>query len=212
MKMKKIVSVLFSVLYVFTLFGCSSEKFIAYEDEYGHIVLSKDDPYFYYMEKYDSCISKDDALLEEVAKSIYISDENKDFEISNYKDGICINRYVGDDMDIVIPEYIDNKKVLKIGSTIIGTEDGESLMCASPFYDEYRAFELDTIYIPSGVKEISFGSLDFGKKIVVDKNNPYYYSFGGVLFSRKTKRILLIPYQLFYYRSVDFDDFSLSQV
>ena len=210
--MKKKLSILFSLLYVFTLFGCCSEKFIAYEDEHGHVILSGKDPYFYYMEKYDSYISKDDGFLKDVVQSIYISDENKDFEISNYKDGICINGYVGDDVDIVIPEYIDDKKVLKIGSAIIETEDGESLMCVSPFYDEYREFELDTIYVPSGVKEISFASLDFFKKIVVDKNNPYYYSVGGVLFSRKTKRILLIPYQFFYYRSVDFDKFSLSQV
>ncbi len=213
MKIKKIISVLLLLLFSFSLFGCESEQFVAYEDEYGHIIVSEDDPHFYYLEKYNFLVSNDNELMKKTADSIHPSIENEDFYVSNYKNGICINGYVGNDEDIIIPEYLDNKKVLKIGSQIIGFDDGsDDLLCMTPFYDEHRDFEIDTIYIPSGVKEISFASLDEGKRIVVDKNNPYYYSVGGVLFSRKTKKVLLIPYQLFYYRSVEIGEFSLSEV
>lgn len=212
MKIKKIISALLVLLILFSLFGCEKEKFVAYEDENGHIILSEDDPHFYYLEKYDDSVSRDIELMKKAEESMYIPDDNKDFYVSDYKDGICINSYMGDDEDVVIPEYIGGKKVIKIGCDIWYHEIDTGPMTVPPFYDEYRDFEIDTIFIPSGVKEISFASLDWGKRIVVDKDNPYYFSIGGILFSRETKKVLLIPYHLFFYRSVEIGNFSLDEV
>ena len=48
-------------------------------------------------------------------KKFYISEDAPDFEITDYKNGVCINRYIGDSDYVEIPETIDGKPVLKLG-------------------------------------------------------------------------------------------------
>ena len=44
----------------------------------------------------------------------YVSKEDKDWLISDYEDGVSVNKYLGEDKEIVIPETLDGKKVLRL--------------------------------------------------------------------------------------------------
>ncbi len=51
----------------------------------------------------------------------YISQDAPDFEITDYKDGVCINRYIGDEQVVEIPETIGGKPVIKLGMYCVRT-------------------------------------------------------------------------------------------
>lgn len=64
----------------------------------------------------------------------------------------------------------------------------------SVYFIDSNAFgyaEIDELYIPKSVEQISPGAFDSNKiqKIVIDKDNPYYYEKGNCVISRNTSRL-----------------------
>ena len=133
----------------------------------------------------------------------YISKMYKsgDFLVSDYNGGICINRYVGNEKDVVIPEKIDGKNVIKIGLYFERSWDDTSDGIDGSIYFQRNAFYetgVKSIYLPSGLKEIVMYSFYISEKntlksIKVSKENPYYLSVNGILFSKKPLKVLCIP-------------------
>ncbi len=169
-------------------------------DENGNAIFVEDVPYFGYIEQREW--DNDVAAFREYNDNSYLSEEyDGNYRISDYEDGVCIDRYFGEYEEVlVIPETIDGKKVVKLGSWRIFDENGESLGFANAFGCDNETLppEVKEIVIPSGVKDIVAYSFNgFGgnlKKITVAKDNPYYYSFAGMLFSKETNKLLYAPF------------------
>lgn len=143
-------------------------------------------------------VSEEDKKTEEYMDKIYEADN---FWVSDYKNGICINRYVGNEKDVVIPEKIDGKNVIKIGLYFERSWDDTADGIDGSIYFQRNAFYetgVKSIYLPSGLKEIVMYSFYISEKnslksIKVSKENPYYLSVNGILFSKKPLKILCIP-------------------
>ncbi len=119
------------------------------------------------------------------------------YYISDYKDGVCIRAYYGNEKHVIIPETIDGKKVVKIGIAYYSQEKFSDEM--AEYIDSKTAFEaqwndvdaynsfIESFYIPKYVREIDSHTFrDAGeklKKIEVDPENEYFKSSKGMLFS-----------------------------
>lgn len=129
----------------------------------------------------------DEYFANKYKKQMYVSKENSDWLISDYEDGVSINKYLGNDKDVVIPEKLDGKTVLRLDFNFIEQpddyiyNDGDSIL-----YHDHCAFDntnIESISIPSGVKEIRkrtftgiYGqSAPTLKKITVSNDNEYFY-------------------------------------
>lgn len=127
----------------------------------------------------------------------------KDYIITDYKDGICINKYCGDIKNgfIKIPEKLDGKKVVKLGSFL--NEKGKAVGVFSSVKGEFN------VELPKSVKEISKQAtqteynypvqdndyyVEYGQinDFVVSKENPYYMSQNGALYSKNQKWLLFL--------------------
>ncbi len=132
-----------------------------------------------------------------------------DYLITNYLDGICINRYVGSDNVINIPETLEGKPVIMLGEFVAETdEDGDSL-CAGAF----GGIDYCRLSISKNVKYIAyhvfydhyFNECDFDAEygnlyasIEIDRDNPYYVSEEKCIYSKDKKTVLYYnPYENF---------------
>ena len=174
-------------------------------DQDGDYLIFPMFPYFYYFDgcgnilnNYSISVPEADKRIEEYMSKMYTSG---DFWVSDYKDGICINRYVGKEKDVIIPEEINGKKVIKIGMYFERSWDDAAYGINCSKYGQKIAFnetEIESIYLSSNVKEIVMFSFYISEKntlksIKVSKENPYYFSAMGILFSKKPLKILCIP-------------------
>ena len=151
-----------------------------------------------------------------------------DFLFTDYKNGACLVKYTGNDENINIPETVNNKKVIAIGSYfewyIETTEyykgkyykDAYDMpLCYSPFSfrDCQKTTVVKSIYIPKYVKYISqiafnicgyyaynykveidtLKPINNPKKVLVSKENPYYSSKDGALYTKNMACLLYIP-------------------
>lgn len=91
-----------------------------------------------------------------------------------------IIRYVGNSMDVVIPESIDNIPVVSI--------DGNML----PNHVKKLNISKTVTHIQSESEEY-FEDAEILERITVDKENPVYYDLNGVLCGRKNKEIIRAP-------------------
>ena len=168
-----------------------------------------------------------EAMIESIEAREYYSNNKRrcgDYLITNYEDGVCINKYfkpwffeLFPDHSITIPDELDGLPVVKIGGYPVEDENtGVNMVSAFGGLNEY------TLIIPSTVKYIGssclwtctgIGSEDgeddntLPGKIVVDSNNKYYTSVDGALYT-KDKKTLLFDYRLnFYstYQSANYD-------
>lgn len=161
-------------------------------------------PYFNVIDKlyidYNKCIKKTDNsdlfdIVDEYEKTLRKAPDSPDFYITDYKNGVCINRYNGKDRNIVLPETLDGKKVIKIGADV--SVDESDVLYNLPFADR----EIKSITIPSTVKYIVLDALDCYNKsgedylesIYVDGDNPYYSSVDGILYNKDKTCLLQIP-------------------
>jgi len=166
-------------------------------DADGNIILVEDVPYYYYAEKV--FWEGDKEGVEEFNEKCYVSKENEDYVIYDYKDGVAISSYDGEGGDVVIPETLDGKKVVKLGcyqNNYFDFDDENEVFASAAFCDSSNTIQIKSIHIPSGVKEIvcyTFSTNGDSLKITVDEDNPYYYSFNGMLFSKATKKLLCAP-------------------
>ncbi len=198
--------VLFSLLILFVLFIFA--MFILFltakpedrmiptgaRDENGNIIIVEDIPYFCYIEK--AFWDEDPEEIKRFDNRIYQSKEYEEYFISDYKDGVCINRYRGKDKNLIIPETIDGKKVVKLGS--YHSPDIMDGYYATPALSSaFEKVDYSSIRIPSGVKEITADTftslLPELEEIVVDEQNPYYYSKNGDMYSKETGDLLVSP-------------------
>ena len=190
------------------LFSDDSPKEVIYDDN-GNLVFNKSSPYYEYVENFSS-----DEMIQKYVDSMYVSNDNPDYLISVYGDGVCINKYLGKEKSVFIPEEIDGKPVLKLGNYYLETDFGFRA------YSSFCFTRIESIYLPSKLKEIvnptffqinqlemypEDGWCDVGevdnslKNITVSKDNPYYISICGTLFSKTSYKVLCSP-QLPYYR------------
>lgn len=129
--------------------------------------------------------------------------ECDDFLITNYLDGICINRYVGFGKTVEIPETLDGKPVIMLGDFICD----EKYNGRTVFYGAFGGIDDCKIKIPSTVKYISCKCLrifsgmvdDISEKygnnfqsIEIDDNNPYYFSENNTIYSKDGKTLVYI--------------------
>ncbi len=214
--MKKIISIIISFLLLLNLSSC--KKYSKYEELEGYQEYISDcnagyeDIPYYYVH---------DSMSESVSARKYFKENSRrvgDFIITDYMDGVCINKYCGFLFgdDLIIPEEIDGKPVVKLGGYFEGgieTEDGDSKEIIGAFGGNVSI----TIHIPSTVKIITQEAISFGRGMIadedkyryvyiigfdVDKDNPYYCSSEsgyGNLYTKDMKTLL------FFCSSDDFE-------
>ena len=97
----------------------SMAAYLFYVPRYEKVVARNGDdlvfsniPYYYYSDGCGNILNNYSLPVPDVDKKIeeYISKMYKsgDFLVSDYNGGICINRYVGNEKDVVIPEKISD--------------------------------------------------------------------------------------------------------
>lgn len=127
-------------------------------------------------------------------KRVRKSKENPDWQISDCKGGVCIHKFTGKGMDIKIPETLDGEKVVKLGYDVYNGE--ADILLESPFENS----AVKTITLPSGLRDIVDGALiprcvnEHLARIEVSKDNPYYTSVDGILYTKDKSCLLYIPF------------------
>jgi hypothetical protein len=191
--MKKMCS-LFILIILFS--GCCGIVYnynvkVCYEEYISDCNNGYDDVPYYCVE--DSMINSDKA--QEYYK--YNNRRIGDFLITDYLNGVCVNRYFGDSSykTISIPESIDGKPVVKIGTYL----EGEKVIGA------FGGNTLVNIELPSSVKVISSVAIMSARWMIpedsrdeyvdisgftVDENNNYYATDNGSLYTKDFKTLL----------------------
>ena len=193
--MKKILIFMFILILAFSCSGCLYHVY--YKDltgykEYISDIKSgyKDIPYY--------CV-EDSMTNNNNAREYYIHNSRRvgDYLITDYMDGVCINKYYGNASyeTISIPQFIDDKPVVKLGAYL----DGEDVVGA------FGGNTLVKIKLSSSVKVISSVTIMSARWMIpedlryryvdicsfdVDENNKYYSSDNSSLFSKDFKTLL----------------------
>ncbi len=193
----------FLILFMFLLTSCNSKSDIPYNKQNGYEEYISDSDTGYEDLPYFNCMES----MEENEKAYDYYKNNKrrcdEYIITDYEDGVCINRYVGwrlgEDSLLEIPEELDGKPVVKIGGYPIDDSYTRGAFAGN------RDF---TIKIPSTVKIISNKTFLFYsgimpndaqdnftlvKKVEVSEDNPYYSSYDGALYTKDKKKLLFEP-------------------
>ena len=207
--MKKALSLVLSFAITISavlLSSCSEKDRTDYKNEEGYQEYISDcntgyeDVPYYYVQ---------DSMSESMSARKYFKKNCRrvgDFLITDYMDGVCINKYCGFLFgdDLIIPEKIDGKPVVKLGGYFEGdidTEDGYKEIIGA-----FGGNASVTIHIPSTVKIITQEAVSSGIGMIADedkykyvyiigfdvnKDNPYYYSSEcGNLYSKDMKTLL----------------------
>lgn len=136
------------------------------------------------------------------------------YTITDYEDGVCLNKInttPEDESEIKIPETIDGKPVVKIGSYIADDSVAfENIVLCNPFNGATDC----TVFLSSSVKYISKVALVYPRFMIedddknkyayitgfeVDSENPYYSSYEGTLFSKDYLKLLYLKENQSYY-------------
>lgn len=120
------------------------------------------------------------------------------FEYILLDDGtIEVTKYIGNDINVVIPEEIDGKIVTKIYALCFRNED-----------NRYNIYNIKNITISKNINEFTFSPFFNGENseasgclqelinlesIVVDKNNQIFASESGILFNKDLTKLLYYP-------------------
>ena len=120
------------------------------------------------------------------------------FEYILLDDGtIEVTKYIGNDINVVIPEEIDGKIVTKIYALCFRNED-----------NRYNIYNIKNIIISKNINEFTFSPFFNGENceasgclqelinlesIVVDKNNQIFASESGILFNKDLTKLLYYP-------------------
>lgn len=204
MSITKNITIIFSLLLLLTLSSCKDYTNYKNEEGYQEYISDcntgyEDVPYYF----------AEDSMTESASARKYFKKNCRrvgDFLITDYMDGVCINKYCGFLFgdDLIIPEKIDGKPVVKLGGYFEGdieTEDGYKEIIGA-----FGGNASVTIHIPSTVKIITQEAVWFDRGMIsdedkykyvyiigfdVNKDNPYYYSSEyGNLYSKDMKTLL----------------------
>lgn len=209
-------------LFVFFIIALISTMFLFTSCENNNIDYNID---YKSLEGYEEYISDSDKGYEDLpffnvvdsmeeseeAREYFIANSRQcgDYIITDYEDGVCINKYTRfiwnslDEITINIPETLAGKPVVKIGGYLkyddIGYGEEEIVVCA------FGGFRNCTLNLPKTLKVITKDSIrDYIgmipedtrdnyveiQEINVDENNPYYSSKDGELYSKDMKKLL----------------------
>ena len=179
-------------------------------DENHNAIINADIPYYGYIDHYDVTYSGAGAVTvaeyKEYSKTMYESDDGA-YLISDYKDGVCLNRYLGTEDTLIIPDKINGKKVIKIGGYIQKLDGDEDFLFMSAFSSQ----PVKSITLPKYVKEIADGVfrdpvfVDYFEpngrnefcleSVNVSEDNQWYSSENGFLYNKDKTILLEIPYK-----------------
>lgn len=210
MKVKNYFVFLISLMFLLT--SCNSKSNIPYNQQIGYAEYISDSNTGREGISYFNC---DEAMYSsERARNYYKNNKRRcgNYIITDYEDGVCINRYVGrkpaEDDVLEVPEELDGKPVIKIGGYPYQTkiDYGEYGIKEHTIVLGAFAGNRDyTLKIPSTVKMIGYRTFLFYsgmvpeenwdeytlvKNVVVSEDNPYYSSYEGGLYSKDKKRLL----------------------
>ena len=123
-----------------------------------------------------------------------------DYLITNYLDGVCINRYYGDDKTIEIPEKIDGLNVIKLGSFL----EDDVYGAFSDTWDCNLVIPKTVKYIDSEVLAMYIMMVDSPynnriKSVTIDEDNPYYCSIDSSIYTKDKKTLLFFNTDSCYY-------------
>ncbi len=220
--MKKILS--FSlVIFIFcncllSLGGCtdnnavSSQSYVQSEYEFteeGKIILYQDTPYYGFVDednqlcdRYATDKDGNDKLYACI-KKYETAEENSDFVVQDYFDGVSIVRYKGKSSTVEIPETLNGKSVIKIGGYLhnYGSDDEPLHIYRSAF----DCSQIKKIVLPKSVREIVYNSFhtvcysekdpsdDILETIEVSPENQYYSSDNGMLYNKDKSVLFCVP-------------------
>lgn len=159
----------------------------------------EDMPYFYVIDSMEES---------EEAREYFKANSRQcgDYIITDYKDGVCINQYLGrNTRSLSVPEMLDEKPVVKIGGYPIKSStdrlNGYEIIsafgglrdCSLNLPKNVKVITVDSIRSYSGLfEDEDRNKFPVFKGINVDKENPYYSSEDGVLYSKDKKKLLFI--------------------
>ncbi len=152
--------------------GCNHHiDYSNYKNEYGYSAYISDRN-----SGDETSFCKTQTSLEKSEKAVSFYENNNrqfnDFIITNYEDGICINRVLNPAWwDGKIPETIDGKPVVKLGCYM--NEQGEVVPFVNINNDSSTGL---SVFLPKTVKYIDEKCFSTKIEYNVDKDNPYYFS------------------------------------
>lgn len=200
MKKSLLLIAIISFTFFTVLTGCNNKSYSNYQNEEGYSEYISDRSTGYDDATYYFC--EDSISNNEKAREYYQSNMRQagDYIITNYEDGICINRYTGKQIyNIEIPETIDGLSVVKLGAYI--DENTSEIKGA------FSGCQTCTVQIPSTLKYISStfynyitGTVSdeerknniYVQEINVSHDNPYYASLDGSLYTKDMKSLLFL--------------------
>lgn len=207
--MKKFSAIILSIMLlclIIVLTSCSGNNDTDYKNTEGYSEYVK-----CLLDGKDSGIVSTSLSGNENALKYYKSNLRKsgDFMITDIKDGVCINQYLGDGESIEVPEKLDGKPVIMLGGYVY--DDNNS---SSEIFGAFASKILDnrTIKVPSSVKYIDSSLMFHYSGMVdsylidnsktyytfgVDKNNQYFSSEGGCLYSKDMKTLEYINFNYY---------------
>ena len=128
-----------------------------------------------------------------------------DYSYVETEGGVEIFQYMGEDKNVEIPEKLNDKSVVSIGSYAFGAEvdsviipDSIKSLKASSFYRS----NITNIYLTKYIIEIEDNPFTDCKQLAaveVDEENIHYVSIGGVLFNSDRTKIISYPNALDVY-------------
>lgn len=207
--MKRILAIILFVFVVLSVTGCSFKDYnSSYKNEDGYSS--------YIGNRKSGCKDMNSFglvsnLEDEKSQSYYKKNSRVcgDYLITNYLDGICINRYLGHSKTINIPETLDSKPVIMLGNFI----SDEKYNGENQIYGPFAGIKDCRITIPSTVKYVTNDALwvfydsdpgefiskyrnDFAS-VKIDKDNLYYTCHDNIIYTKDMKTLLYINYNVF---------------
>lgn len=211
-KLISVLSILIMAALLLSFTACENKSNTDYKALSGYKEYISDSdkgyedlPYFYVT----------DSMEESEEAREYFRANNRqcgEYIITDYEDGVCINKYrlnhtisVLDTLDV--PETLDGKPVVKIGGYL--QEDSQDSLLPYEVISAFGGLRGCTLNLPKTVKVITADSIDscsFALEddervkfpvfigINVDKENPYYFSEDGVLYSKDKKKLLFMNF------------------
>lgn len=205
--MKKLIIFLLMLILAFSCSGCFNKVY--YKDLTGYKEYISDDKSGY--EDVPYFCTENHLYNNKKAREYYKNNIRRsgNFLITDYENGICINRYYGDFYStaydtITIPETIEGKPVVKLGGYVDGFD---VLDMDNEVVGAFGGNVNVTLEIPATVKYISSNSIEKSIGIipkrdryifvdifqfVVDDENPYYTSKNGALYTKDLKKLLWV--------------------